>query len=420
VLKLLTLRVICSIMPPEVSEDDAFSIERETIPNYGQTQSFEIESGGKGSGEPEQQPTRPPPRWKYHNLDSSLLEFLAFLAEHNVPVARIEDVTFDENKFGRGTTKEVLSGSWLDQPVAVKRLGRVVSKPGYTLEEQKSLKDRSRAFEKLLKDLMFEIQIMKHPQLAKHPNIVELIAVAFEDSLVAPKPPVQDSQSENVSWTTEFFSPILLVEPAIREHTDLAKYFRLHKIEDIPPQICVSLICDIAAGLAALHALKIVHGDVKDENILLFSSAAEGKAIVAKVADFGAAGIDTSREDIRGQSHYWAAPEAIERPPGWEGLRHTPAIDVYSFGLLAATIALNGKPVFDGVDSYTTKMSDKAGRHIDCLLSDAVKDNNDKPISGEKTSLIESVKKLVNVTVTLDPNKRLIDLSKVPEFFDQR
>ena len=406
------------MMEPGDFDDDTLEFERESAPTYGQTQPLEADLDQAEYAEP--RPTQPA-TWKYHNLDSSLLEFLAFLAENDVPLARIEDVTVDGDDFGQGTTMKVSSGSWLGRPVAVKRPGQVVlSKPGYILEEKETLKDRTYAFEKLLKDLMFEIRIMKHPQLAKQPNIVELIAVAFEDTLIAPKPPAEYLQSENDNWTTEIFSPILLVEPAIREHTDVSKYFKLHKKDDISPSMFASLISDVAMGLAALHALGIVHGDVKDENVLLFPSPTEGKTIVAKVADFGAAGIDTSREDVRGLSHYWAAPEAIERPPGWEGVRHTPATDVYSFGLLAATIALNGEAVFDGVDSYTTKMDDMAGEHIDRLLENAMKDRNAKITSEETTNFIQSVRRLVGITVTLDPKNRLHDLSKVPQLFSLR
>lgn len=407
-------------MDTETSDNYSFSLERASAPSYGGTHSFEKNSVGQGSEKPQQQPAQPEARWKYHNLDSSLLEFLALIAENEVPVARMEDVTFSGTDFGHGTSMQVTSGLWLNRPVAVKRSKQLLFQPGYGLEDPKSLKDRIRIFEKRLKDLMFEIRIMKHPQLAKHPNIVELIGVAFEDGLRAPERSSEELREGSLGYTTEIFWPILLVEPALQESADLAKYFLLHEREGIPAEISVSLICDIAAGLAALHELGIVHGDLKDENVLLFPSNLEAKPVVAKLADFGAAGIDASREDVRGQSHYWAAPEAIERPAGWEGLRHTPATDVYSFGLLAATIALAGHPIFKVVDSYSTKMEDEVIRHVKNLLDGSIGKSCGRTTLVEHTHFIESMKRLIGATVGLDPQTRLRDISVVPAFFGKR
>jgi serine/threonine protein kinase len=142
----------------------------------------------------------------------------------------------------------------------------------------------------------------------------------------------------------EIFLPILVVEPAMATCPTLKRYFEVQSNETIPIDLAIDFICDIAAGLAAVHLYGIIHGDVKDTNVLLFQETVDGRdKIVAKIADFGASDIETSREDIRGLSFDWAAPEMLNRPSGWLGLRRTPAADIYSSGLLTATIALNGK-----------------------------------------------------------------------------
>jgi serine/threonine protein kinase len=409
-------------MESETATEGSWSYEGESVQVYGQTisigQTEETESLQGKPVEPEGKQVQPNTTWKYHDLESSLLEFLAFLADHNVPVVKLQDVTLDEAEFGRGTTMRVCSGRLHGQAMAIKYPGQDVFKTGYTIEEPTILKDQFRSFEKLLKTLMFEIQIMRHPQLRKHPNIVELEAVAFEDGLVAAELCDVHSQLGEKAMTQEVFFPVLILEPAIKAHTDLSKFFKVHAGVRIPSEVAASIISDIALGLAALHALGIVHGDVKDENILLFQEAVDGTTrIVAKVADFGTAGIDTMREDIRGLSRYWAAPEVMERPPGWEGLRRTPAADIYSFGILAATIALNGKRVFDGVDPYTMKMGDMAAKHIKVLLDKVFENRQNDNTTGDLITFVDSTKQLVDQAVVRDPKKRLRNLSKIPDIF---
>ena len=45
--------------------------------------------------------------------------------------------------------------------------------------------------------------------------------------------------------------------------------------------------CDVARGMLHLHALNIVHSDLKASNVLLKRSANEMRGVVAKVSDFG-------------------------------------------------------------------------------------------------------------------------------------
>ena len=399
--------------------------EGESVPSYGEAASGSEHTGAKdgsvGSGAAENPPRR---RWRYHNLDSALLEFLAFLAECSVPVVSIQDLTFGDASFGDGQTMKVLAGKFKGQDVAIKLLKKSAFKPGYTTREPRAMEDEAAAFAKSLKDLTFEIRIMRHPQLIGHPNIVQLHAVAFQDGLQVPRATSSSSTDDTTTDQTpragavqqEIWFPVLILEPAAKSYPTLAQFFKAHAHTEvaIPQEVVSSLICDIAMGLSALHKLGITHGDVKDDNILLFNSCedTEGGAVVAKVADFGAAGIDAAREATRAQSRYWAAPEALERPPGWEGLRLTPEADVYSFGILAATIVLRGRKVFDGVEAYTVKVNGGAAKHITTQLA------NFGP--SDKSSFRKSIENVVNQTVLVDRRKRLGDLSVVAELLGER
>ena len=107
----------------------------------------------------------------------------------------------------------------------------------------------------------------------------------------------------------------------------------------------------VAQTLAHVHALGVVHRDLRPDNIL-FSSLAQQPACIrfpdAYVIDFGLAKVfrpdvylpvSTGDEDVLGTDLYMA-------PEQWESARHvTGAADVYSLGIVLYQLA-NGHPPF--------------------------------------------------------------------------
>ncbi|TRV81576.1 protein kinase [Streptomyces sp. 130] len=105
---------------------------------------------------------------------------------------------------------------------------------------------------------------------------------------------------------------------------------RLDRERRLAPEAAVSVVADVADGLAAAHAAGIVHRDVKPENILLDMEGplGPGNAHPALLTDFGVAKlIDTPRRTrttkIIGTPDY-LAPEIVE------GLPPRAAVDIYA------------------------------------------------------------------------------------------
>ena len=94
---------------------------------------------------------------------------------------------------------------------------------------------------------------------------------------------------------------------------------------------------DITRGLTALHAVNVVHRDLKSKNVLLTDT------LTAKVADVGIAAIQSqgyltaSAGNVIG-TLAWSAPELLL------GKRCTQKVDIYSLGIVLWEIATGGVP----------------------------------------------------------------------------
>nr|WIL59845.1 nodulation protein [Melilotus officinalis] len=89
-------------------------------------------------------------------------------------------------------------------------------------------------------------------------------------------------------------------------------------------KVVIQLALDIARGMNYLHSQKIVHRDVKTENMLL------DKSRTVKIADFGVARIEASNpNDMTGETGTlgYMAPEVLNGNP------YNRKCDVYSFGI---------------------------------------------------------------------------------------
>lgn len=116
-----------------------------------------------------------------------------------------------------------------------------------------------------LQAAVLELCVMRHRPLRKHPNIPAVFGYGWNQSGTQPM-------------------PYLLVQYShygtLREYLD-------HAGPEMLPKAKTILIGDVASGLSALHACKIVHGDVKMDNVLVFHSWDRPAKALAKLSDFG-------------------------------------------------------------------------------------------------------------------------------------
>jgi serine/threonine protein kinase len=160
-----------------------------------------------------------------------------------------------------------------------------------------------------------EIRALLHEPLRYHPNIVHILGLQW-----------------SLSSVIESAFPILVMECSTIGSLK-------HLQESLEPLDCSTkqkLCYDIARGLTALHSCGIVHGDMKHENVLIFSNKNEKLSKIpytAKLADFCGSVMDMGPADLRrldtGTWPFQAPEGSVDLSR--DGLKQT---DVYSFGLL--------------------------------------------------------------------------------------
>ena len=128
----------------------------------------------------------------------------------------------------------------------------------------------------------------------------------------------------------------------VLEHCEGGDLFALLKQQPqhrLPESQAARYVKDIAAALAHLHSLNIIHRDVKPENILL----RKGRA---KLADFTWAVhcLDHERRQTLCGTLDYLAPEIVKAGPSSEG--YTKVTDLWALGAVAYELVV-GKPPFE-------------------------------------------------------------------------
>ena len=122
------------------------------------------------------------------------------------------------------------------------------------------------------------------------------------------------------------------------EGESLAERLRREPLSEQQARTIAQQLC---AGLAEAHRNKVIHGDLKSNNVIL-TNAADG-TLRAVITDFGLArrpqvpGLDAALSERAGTPEYMA-------PELWKGEEISVASDIYALGVILYELASGGRP----------------------------------------------------------------------------
>ena len=102
----------------------------------------------------------------------------------------------------------------------------------------------------------------------------------------------------------------------------------------------IAIVRQLVAGIAAIHAAGIVHGDIKPNNLMLDGS---GAAVCLSIMDFGLARLHESENTVRTRSVIAGTPGYIA-PELYHGQRPSQATDLYALGVLLHVLLTGSMP----------------------------------------------------------------------------
>ncbi|KAL5702223.1 nuclear cap-binding protein complex subunit 1 [Ranunculus cassubicifolius] len=151
-----------------------------------------------------------------------------------------------------------------------------------------------------------------------HPNVTKFIGASMGTSNL--KIPSKNSTESQDSHPARACCVVVEYLPG----GTLKQYLIRNRRKKLAFKVVVELALDLSRGLSYLHSKKIVHRDVKTENMLLDSRRN------LKIADFGVARVEAQNpRDMTGETGTlgYMAPEVLDGKP------YNRRCDVYSFGI---------------------------------------------------------------------------------------
>ncbi|CAD8162670.1 unnamed protein product [Paramecium octaurelia] len=226
-----------------------------------------------------------------------------------------------------------------------------------------------------LQDVKKEIAIMKK---LRHNNLIQLYEV------------IDNPTSDKLFMVLEFAEGGQLIE----WDDDEGKFYKLNEDEELTEDVLSSLFRDCIKGLAFLHKNKVVHRDLKPQNVLM-----SGK--IAKIADFGVSQVVGSKNDVLENTqgtYYFMPPEACNKETAKDGYSGR-AADIWALGV-----------TFYAFTYLTVPFT---GNSIPDILKNISENEIEFP---ENFAISDGLKEFIHFILNKDPKKRptISEIAKHP------
>ncbi|KAI1130599.1 kinase-like domain-containing protein [Nemania abortiva] len=182
--------------------------------------------------------------------------------------------------------------------------------------------------ESIYRRLTNEVMLLYHPAIRDHSNILGPMGICWD--IFPSEKQTNSDEDPNVVNKYEVW-PVLVFEKS--GFGDLYQFSSSQDARDMDIIDRLKLCLDIGSAISHMQSNRVIHGDIKPQNVLIFKDSQSG-FFSAKVADFGFSTSydeDNSRIILVG-TQLWRAPEARDYPD------FTPSqaikTDVFSFGML--------------------------------------------------------------------------------------
>ena len=173
------------------------------------------------------------------------------------------------------------------------------------------------------------------PMFANHTEVIERLYSEQTISTRATHPGLVEIHSAQQSRDGVPF--------LVMEYLDGRTLAAIHGEGQVDVTMIIGLGAQAAAALAALHEARVIHCDVKPENIFVLNDRAWGTLPQVKVIDFG---VSRSLDEPPPGEASIAGTPAYMAPEQWRG-EPEPASDVYALGCVLYEL-ITGEVPFDG------------------------------------------------------------------------
>lgn len=208
--------------------------------------------------------------------------------DEGIPVFTLDEVEVG-CQIAQGGFSSVHFATWRSTPCALKK----IFDPVITAELREEFENEVKMLRRL-----------------RHPNVIILMAVCRQ-------PPALSILTELVAGGSLF--EVLHGPPAQGKSTP--------KTVSCEPSQLLPVLQQSGGALAYLHAMLVVHRDVKSQNVLL----TPGRRPIAKLCDFGLARV---RSELCTGSMQWAGTACYMAPELFAKRKYTEAVDVFAFGVM--------------------------------------------------------------------------------------